>query len=155
MRYMPAATVRRWATSKNEVVTDSEYRLGTAIRAIDIRRKIIKALQENGTGLLLGSDSPQIFNVPGFSIHRELQYLVDAGLTPYEALLTGTVNPARFFGRSNIAGTVETGRVADLVLLDANPLEDISAARRVHGVMLRGRWVSRIEIKAMLDALER
>ncbi len=155
MRYMPAETVRRWANSKNDVTTDSEYRLGTAIRAIDIRRKLIKALQDSGAGLLLGSDSPQIFNVPGFSIHRELQYLVDAGLTPYEALLTGTVNPARFFGRSNIAGTVETGRVADLVLLDANPLEDISAARRVHGVMLRGRWISKTEINTILEALER
>jgi imidazolonepropionase-like amidohydrolase len=155
MRYMPAATVMRWANSKNDVITDSEYRPGTATRAIDIRGELINALQDGGAGLLLGSDSPQIFNVPGFSIHRELQYLVDAGLTPYEALLTGTVNPAHFFGRSQIAGTVETGREADLVLLDANPLEDVSAARRVHGVMLRGRWVSKTEINAILESLER
>lgn len=155
MRYMPAATVKRWVASKKDVVTDDAYSLETAIRAIDIRRQVIRALQDSGAGLLLGSDSPQIFNVPGFSIHRELQYLVDAGLTPYEALLTGTVNPARFFGRAGSGGTVETGREADLVLLDANPLADISATRRVHGVMLRGRWVSRTDIKAMLDALER
>ena len=93
--------------------------------------------------------------MPGFAIHRELQYLVDAGLTPYQALLTGTVNPARFFGRADVAGTVEIGRDADLVLLDANPLEDISAARRVHGVMLRGQWISKTDIREMLENLER
>lgn len=154
MRYMPATTVQQWANSKNRVVTDTGYRLETANRAIEVRQKIIKALQDSGAGLLLGSDSPQIFNVPGFAIHRELQYLVDAGLTPYEALLSGTVNPARFFGRADTAGTVEVGNDADLVLLDANPLADISAARRVHGVMVRGRWVSRSELNAMLEALE-
>jgi imidazolonepropionase-like amidohydrolase len=155
MRYMPAVTVQQWAKSKNDVVTDDAYRLATATRAIDIRRQIIRALQDSGAGLLLGSDSPQIFNVPGFSIHRELQHLVDAGLTPYEALLTGTVNPARFFGRAGVSGTVEIGRAADLVLLDANPLADISATRRVHGVMLRGRWVSKSDITALLDAMKR
>ena len=155
MRYVPQARVERWANSKSSVITDDLYRLETALRAIEIRQLIIKALQDSGAGLLLGSDSPQIYNVPGFAIHRELQYFVDAGLTPYEALLTGTVNPARFFGRENIAGTVEIGREADLVLLDANPLDDISATRRVHGVMLRGRWVSKTEIRQMLEDLQR
>ena len=93
--------------------------------------------------------------MPGFAIHRELQYLVDAGLTPYQALVTGTVNPARFFGRAAFSGTVEVGREADLVLLDANPLEDISASRRVHGVMLRGRWVANAEIRRMLQSMAR
>ena len=129
--------------------------VSSANRAIRIRQLIIKKLQQSGAGLLLGSDSPQIFNVPGFAIHRELQSLVDAGLSPYQALLTGTVNPARFFGRSDVAGTVEEGREADLVLLDSNPLQDISATRRVHGVMLRGRWFSKREIGEMLKALER
>jgi imidazolonepropionase-like amidohydrolase len=105
--------------------------------------------------LLLGSDAPQIFNVPGFSIHRELQYLVDAGLTPYEALLTGTVNPARYFGRQSQGGTIEIGKEADLVLLDANPLEDISASSQISGVMLRGRWVAKPEINRLLKSWER
>lgn len=155
MRYMPEATVRQWAASKDRVTSDHEYSPDTANRAIEIRQRIIKALQTSGAGLLLGSDSPQVFNVPGFSIHRELQYLVDAGLSPYEALLTGTVNPAQFFGRADVAGTIEVGREADLVLLDANPLNDISASRRVHGVMLRGRWISSVERDQMLEALQR
>jgi imidazolonepropionase-like amidohydrolase len=65
------------------------------------------------------------------------------------------VNPSQFFGRADVAGTVEVGREADLVLLDANPLADISAARRVHGVMLRGRWISKIELDGMLEELKR
>lgn len=152
---MPERTVRQWINSKESVVGDSAYRLASANRAIRIRQLIIEKLQKSGAGLLLGSDSPQIFNVPGFAIHRELQTLVDAGLSPYQALLTGTVNPALFFGRDDVAGTIEEGLAADLVLLDANPLQDIAATRRVHGVMLRGRWVSKREIRQMLEALER
>ena len=155
MRYMPQETVDQWVESKTNVIEDSAYDPEVATRAIELRRQIIKAMHDADARLLLGSDSPQIFNVPGFAIHRELQLLVDAGLTPFEALATGTVAPAAFFGRNVQSGTVEVGKDADLVLLDANPLTDISATRRVHGVMLRGRWVSNSEIKRLLEALER
>jgi imidazolonepropionase-like amidohydrolase len=154
MRYMPADTLDDWVASKESTIGDAGYSPTLANRAIDLRRKLIKALHDAGAGLLLGSDAPQVFNVPGFSIHHELQYLVDAGLTPYEALRTGTVNPARFFGSEERWGTVEVGRDADLVLLEGNPLEDISATREVRGVMVRGRWVSHDDIGAMLKALE-
>jgi imidazolonepropionase-like amidohydrolase len=154
MRYMPADTLDDWVASKESTIGDAGYSPTLANRAIDLRRKLIKALHDAGAGLLLGSDAPQVFNVPGFSIHHELQYLVDAGLTPYEALRTGTVNPARYFGSEERWGTVEVGRDADLVLLEGNPLEDISATREVRGVMVRGRWVSHDDIGAMLKALE-
>ncbi len=104
---------------------------------------------------MLGSDSPQIFNVPGFAIHRELAYLVASGLTPYEALRTGTVNAAEYFGMEDRIGTVQTGMVADLVLLDANPLADISNSGRVHGVVVNGRWLSRADLDELLESLER
>jgi imidazolonepropionase-like amidohydrolase len=112
-------------------------------------------LHRAGAGLLLGSDSPQVFNVPGFAIHRELRYLVDAGLTPYEALRTGTVNAARYFDSEDRIGTVQAGMAADLVLLDANPLADISNSGRVHGVMVDGRWLSKQDISQILAALSR
>ncbi len=154
MRYMPPATVGRWVGSKQQVLNDPAYDPAIAARAIEIRRKLIFALHDAGAGLLLGSDAPQVFNVPGFAIHRELEYLVASGLTPYEALRTGTVNPAIFFGQERVFGTVEIGKEADLVLLDANPLIDIGNASRIHGVMLRGRWLARNELDEILARFE-
>lgn len=155
MKYMPVDTVDRWRRAKREVLDDANYHPDTAARAVELRQQLILELHRNGAGLLLGSDSPQIFNVPGFAIHRELEYLVDAGLTPFEALQTGTVNPAEFFGRPGDFGVVETGAEADLILLDANPLEDITNTRRIHGVMVRGRWLPRRELDGLLKSLAR
>lgn len=155
MKYMPEETVERWRQSKRQLLDDANYHPATALRAIELRKQLILQLQRNGGGLLLGSDSPQIFNVPGFAIHRELEYLVDAGLTPFEALQTGTVNPSIFFGHAGEFGVVQTGADADLVLLDANPLDDISNTHRIHGVMVRGRWLSRPELDEILDELAR
>lgn len=150
MRYMPAATVQRWANDKAAVISASDFNPEVAAAAIEIRRKLIFELHRAGAGLLLGSDSPQVFNVPGFSVHRELDVLVDAGLTPYEALRTGTAAVDEFLGSNT--GIVAVGRAADLVLLDANPLVDIRNARRIHGVMLRGHWNS---AAALVERLER
>jgi imidazolonepropionase-like amidohydrolase len=155
MRYMPLSAISQWVNSKQQVLNDPEYDPAIAEWAIDIRRKLILELHKAGAGLLLGSDAPQVFNVPGFAIHRELGYLVAAGLTPYEALRTGTVYPAEFFGQERVFGTVETGKDADLVLLDANPLDDIGNAKRIHGVMLRGRWLGRNDLNQILANLER
>jgi imidazolonepropionase-like amidohydrolase len=149
LQYMPAATVRQWVRSKEQQENERGYTPELGNRAILLRRQLIKALHDAGAGLLLGSDAPQVFNVPGFSIHDELQFLVAAGLTPYEAIATGTVAVARFLGSNT--GTVEPGREADLVLLDANPLEDISNTRRIHGVMLRGSWYSSRDLRTRLQ----
>ena len=155
MKYVSRGTVNQWVNQKRELINDPKVSLELRMRAIELRRQIILALHRAGAGLLLGSDSPQRFNVPGFALHRELEYLVAAGLTPFDALRTGTVNPAVFFGSEVDAGTIEVGKVADLVLLDQNPLEDIKNIRRVHGTMLRGRWVNRPEIDAILARAER
>ncbi len=138
MRYMPRATVDQWAKAKEQQLADRNYNPEVAAQAVALRRTLILELHRAGAGLLLGSDSPQIFNVPGFSLHRELDAMVASGLTPYEALRTGTVEVATFLGSNT--GLVAAGRDADLVLLDANPLEDIHNSRRIHGVMLRGAW---------------
>jgi imidazolonepropionase-like amidohydrolase len=153
MRYMPRATVAQWVEAKRGLTGDPAFDPELATRAIEQRRSLILALHEAGAGLLLGSDSPQIFNVPGFSVHRELALLVAAGLTPYEALATGTVHAAAFFGRAGMQGVIEPGAVADLVLLDDDPLADIANTRRIHGVMLRGRWLSREELDERLARL--
>jgi imidazolonepropionase-like amidohydrolase len=140
MRYMPRETVQRWSDSKVEALAENDFDPEVAALAIEFRRRLILELQRAGAGLLLGSDSPQVFNVPGFSTHRELDALVAAGLTPYEALSSGTVAVADFLGSN--AGIVAVGREADLVLLNDNPLTDIRNSRRIHGVMLRGAWHS-------------
>jgi imidazolonepropionase-like amidohydrolase len=117
------------------------------------RRKLIRSLHAGGAGLLLGSDAPQIYNVPGYSIHHELEYLVGSGLTPYQALETGTRNVAVFFGTLAQGGTIEVGKRADMVLLDANPLADIRNTSRRAGVMLRGRWLPQADIDIQLSAI--
>jgi hypothetical protein len=148
MRYMPEETVQRWADSKAEALAESGFDPEVAALAIDVRRRLILELQRAGAGLLLGSDSPQVFNVPGFATHRELDALVVAGLTPYEALYSGTVAVANFLGSNT--GIVAVGREADLVLVNANPLTDIGNSHRIHGVMLRGVWYSAAALERRL-----
>ncbi len=149
MRYVPAATVRQWERSKEETLSERGFNPEVAARAIEIRRGLILALHEAGAAILLGSDAPQIFNVPGFSLHHELEFMVLSGLTPFEALQTGTIAPARFFGIGT--GAVAVGRIGDLVLLDANPIEDIANSRRVHGVLAAGRWSTAGDLLAIFD----
>ena len=153
MRYVAPATLAQWAEQKGGLLEGTGASAASARRMIELRRKLIKALHEGGAGLLLGSDAPQVYNVPGFSTHRELEALVTAGLTPYQALETGTRNVAVFFGTLKDTGTIEQGKRADLVLLDADPLKDVRNTTRRAGVMLRGRWMPQAEIETRLAAI--
>jgi imidazolonepropionase-like amidohydrolase len=104
---------------------------------------------------LAGTDTPAGVDViPGPSLHRELERFVAAGFTPLEALRTATIDPARFLGRSADFGAVEKGRVADLVLLEANPLEDVRRTRRIGAVVANGRYLSRADLDRMLADVE-
>lgn len=150
MKYMPEATVQQWVERKRNVQTDAGFTPERAGRYLEIRRRIIKGLHDAGAELILASDAPQWWNVPGFSARRELKYMVDAGLTPYEALETGTINAARYFGQEDQWGTVEEGKVADLILLNANPLADIENIWEQEGVMVRGRWLEAEEMERMI-----
>ena len=152
MRYVSRSQLERWVEAKQAQLAERDFDAETAAQAIELRRRLILELHKAGAGLLLGSDAPQIFNVPGFSVHRELRALVAAGLSPYQALRTGTVAVAEFLGANT--GIVAAGRDADLILLDANPLVHISNSDRIHGVMLRGRWLSSRELAARLKKYE-
>jgi len=118
---------------------------------------MLKTLADVGAPLLMGTDSPQIFSVPGFSLHRELALAVSAGLTPYQVLESGSKNVGRYAAEElkldGRFGTVAAGQRADLVLLDANPLDDIANLTRRAGVMVRGRWVSGEELRSGLEEL--
>ncbi|CAN5848556.1 amidohydrolase family protein [soil metagenome] len=153
MRYMPQQTLAQWAQAKRNIRQQTGISDQDAQRFIEVRRRLIRALHDAGAGLLLGSDAPQFFNVPGFSMQHELPMMVAAGLTPYQTLEMGTRNPAVYFGAQNEFGTIEVGRSADLVLLEANPLQDIRNFERRAGVMVRGRWLPQSEIQQRLDAV--
>ena len=108
-------------------------------------------LNKAGVKLLAGTDAAQAFVFPGFSLHQELELLVRSGLTPLEALRTATYNPAEFFNALDTLGTVSQGKVADLVLLDANPLTDIRNTRRISTVIANGRVFDRPALDALLN----
>lgn len=152
LRYIPLRTRKLWVQWKDDAV-NSGPDAGTMARYLELRNKLIKALHDVGAGLLLGSDAPQVWNVPGFSVWRKLQAIVDAGLTPFEALETGTVNVGRFFGVENDLGTVSVGRKADLILLNQNPLAGVENVGIPAGVMLDGQWLSGEEIRTRLETI--
>ncbi len=148
---MVIAAIRRgWVQARESVVSERGFDAETARLAVVLRRRLILELHNAGAGLLLGSDAPQSFNVPGFSVHRELQALVAAGLTPFGALQTGTIAVAEFMGSNG--GVIAAGRDGDLVLLDANPLEDIRNSSRIHGVLLKGEWFPAVDLQSRLEA---
>jgi imidazolonepropionase-like amidohydrolase len=149
IRYADPKQVENW-TARKKSFTDF-YPIEQRTQFIALRRKLIKALHDGGVGFLLGSDAPQVWNVPGFSMHRELGVLVASGLTPYQALVTGTRNVAVYFGTLDRTGTIEKGKQADLVLLEANPLQDIANTSKIAGVTIGGRWLPKSEIERRLN----
>ena len=107
-------------------------------------------MHEAGVPVGAGTDTPIGYAVPGYSLHSELELLVRAGLSPMEALRSATLRPAEFFGLQGEMGTIEAGRVADMVLLTGNPLEDITLTRSVEAVVTRGRLPERMELDALV-----
>jgi N-acyl-D-amino-acid deacylase len=155
MRHIPASQVQQWTTATTNLRNAPGMTVEMRRRFIALRRGLLKALHDAGVGILLGSDAPQLWNAPGFSVTHELGTYVAAGLTPYQALATGTRNVAVFLGNEAEAGTIAAGKRADLVLLDGNPLTDISSVGRRAGVVVGGRWLPRAEIESRLAALAR
>ena len=150
MKYMPEATLANWRNTKDRYMAEEDFNLEQWQRFDSIRKQLIKKLSENGHGILLGSDAPQLFNVPGFSIHHEIQGMLDSGMSAEEILKSGTINPAIFFDMQDTFGEIKEGLDADLVLLNANPLEDLKALQQISGVMLQGKWISKTEIDKRL-----
>ena len=120
---------------------------------IDVNAAVVRALSEAGAGLLVGTDAGCPGIVYGASVHEELKAFVDAGLSPYRALRAATRDAADFVGEAGQWGEVTAGTRADLLLLDANPLDDVANAGRLAGVMVRGRWLPESEIAELLADL--
>lgn len=154
MKYMPQSTIDSWIKRKNDFLASDGYSKDRWNTFIDIRRDLIMALQEKGYGLLLGSDAPQIFNVPGFSIHHEMAGMMRSGLTNHAIIQSGTINPAKFFGVDDQLGAVKEGFLADLILLNGNPLDKISNIQSPAAVFVNGQYLDRESIDAELKKIE-
>ncbi len=150
MKYMPKTTLANWERVKKEYMEDDNFSEEQWKKFDQIRKRLINRLQENGHGMLLGSDAPQLFNVPGFSIHHEIQGMFDAGLTPIQILQSGTINPAIFFDKEGEFGEISVGQSADLFIVNGDPLADLTALKDPDGVMIRGTWLSRSQIDSKL-----
>ncbi|MGI8618980.1 MAG: amidohydrolase family protein [Gemmatimonadaceae bacterium] len=162
MRYVPAQMVGGWIRQKVNM-TRSQQDEGVSTRAVarflGLRRLALRSLADSGALLLMGTDSPQMFNVPGFALHREVVVLQEAGLTPFQILASGTRNVGLYAERDlkldGRFGTVVPGQRADLALLDANPLLDVRNLARRSGVMVRGRWIPAAELEQGLEEIAR
>lgn len=122
---------------------------------IPLRLENVRLLKETGVSILAGTDLGNAFLVPGVSLHQELELMVQAGLTTLETLQAATINPARVLGTTESIGTIAPGKLADLVLLDANPLEDIRNTNRIRAVVVNGKILDRDALDSMLAAVEK
>jgi len=151
LAYLPSYVTERWNPTndfrfKSYSAEDWEAnRLGFAKQC-----QVVGLMANSGVNFLAGTDTPNPYVIPGFGIHDELALMVKCGLTPLQALQTATINPARYFGWETNMGTVQAGKVADLVLLNANPLEDIHNTTKIAAVFVRGRLLDRAALDQML-----
>ena len=153
LKYLPAKLQAEWAPEK---IRKSSSATALAYYAVKLKSdmKLVGMMAKAGVPLLAGTDSLDPYVFPGDSIHKELVLVVEAGLTPMQALQCATRNPAMFFGTQKELGTVESGKLADLLLLDADPLKDIANTQKISGVMLNGKYYPRAELEKMLKGVE-
>ena len=152
-RYVSPTLLASWDPKQDFRLKDAPPAMFAVLRSgLGFRDKLVKALVDAGAPVFAGTDTPNPFVVPGFAMHEELALLVHAGLTPYQALRAATAAPATWLGARDL-GIVAPGARADLVLLDADPLRDISATTRRAGVMVRGRYFTNGELDAKLEQL--
>ena len=156
VKYMPPGDTREWNPASDVFIfknrTAEDYELARAV--LRKQTELIVPMRRAGVEFLAGTDVLNPYCFPGFSLHDELELLVQAGLSPMEALQTATLNPARFLGKEKDLGTVEKGKIADLVLLEASPLENIGNSRKIDAVVVNGRLFSKAELQKMLADVE-
>jgi len=155
-KFVPLKDIEDWKSESSKFIRFKDQGKWRREKWRPLLMKLTKTFHDRGVPILLGTDSDVVGIVPGMYAHRELELLVEAGLTPFEALAAGTRNSARIaekmVGDGNW-GTVEIGKRADLILVEANPLEDVRNTTRRAGVMVRGKWYSQTELEKMLDEM--
>ena len=154
LRYVPVKQRRSVNFYLNPARVWSSERKAFIKRLYQARVKLVGAMHRAGVEFIAGTDTGDGYPVPGFALHDELGIYVQAGMTPMDALRTATYNPAKYFGLLGSFGTIEQGKIADLVLLDANPLENIMNTRRINAVILSGRYLRKETLQKMLASVE-
>jgi imidazolonepropionase-like amidohydrolase len=155
VRYMPPEIVSGWDPAGDFRLndrTEEDYELARA--SYRKLKELIGPMRRAGVDFLAGTDVINPYCFPGFSLHDELTLLVEAGLSPMEALQAATLNPARYLGQDKDLGTIEKGKIADLVLLDASPLEDIANTRKIDAVVVSGKLHPKADLQKMLADIE-
>jgi imidazolonepropionase-like amidohydrolase len=156
-KYVPASwKTKTWKRFSDDITQGyGSDDLAVRKKFLDKELEVVRLLHEKGVPFLAGTDTPPgVYIFPGFSLHDELQRFVAAGFTPLEALQTATLNPARFFGMEDQLGTIEKDKLADLVLLKANPLDDIANTQQIAAVISNGQYFSSNDLQKMLAAVE-
>jgi imidazolonepropionase-like amidohydrolase len=150
LKYMPRQMVESWKTGYSRRVGSPSFNAAQTRQIAENRKVVLKALADGGVNILFGTDAPQQYSVPGFSIHRELRAMKAAGLSNFAILQSATKNVGEYYKARDSFGTVAVGQRADLVLLNGNPLSDLGNVAKRAGVMVRGRWLPESEIQAQL-----
>ena len=154
LKYVPASVREQWSPAK--LLKDTSPEDLTALKAEAARTiELVKAMHAAGVQFMAGTDGPDPYVFPGFSLHDELEWLVKSGFTPLQALQAATLSPALFLATLNQYGVAETGHTADLVLLDDNPLQDIRNTRKIFAFVMGGKYYSRGDLNKMLEQVEK
>lgn len=155
LKFIPQAVRNSYnAFVANNIEGNPELDREAAKEHAELRQRLLEEMNKAGVNILMGTDAPQLFSVPGFSIHRELPYMKKAGMTNYEILHSGTKAVGEYFSNEDDFGTIEEGKRADLILMDSNPLESLDAIQNHSGVMVNGLWLSRDKIDEKLAEIE-
>lgn len=154
-QYVHPLLQSKWLIANNPHKDPSPEHAVQLEKMSDFNKRLVRAFKKAGVPIVAGTDAGSSGVVWGFSLHDELELLEEAGLTPVEALASATRLPATWLGIDSVVGTVEAGKFADLILLDANPLNDIKNTRKISGVFVNGRWLDKARISAMLSDLSK
>jgi imidazolonepropionase-like amidohydrolase len=150
-KYIPRSLLQKWLAVRNQLITNADAE-EFAVRAGLLQKsmQVVAKMQSFGVLIMAGTDTGAPFLFPGSALHDELALLVQAALTPMQALQAATKSPADFLGKSKTQGTIEPGKSADLLLLDANPLEDIRKTRKIRALILHGKLLDRSALDDLL-----
>lgn len=154
MKYLPGPLIQQWVNTKSQLeragMLDKEF----VAPYLAFRRKLFLELHRSGVPMIMSSDSPQVFNVPGFSIHHEIKLMSEAGMSNYEILKSGAVEPAKYMNQEQEWGMIKEGMAADFVLVEKNPLEHLETMQKPLGIVIRGRYYDRERLEAELKKIE-